>query len=73
MRERGFKLPTAMKDIDWKFIIKLLITILSAIAGAMGASAMGVPENYAAATGFVTGNLVNCIRIFPSATQLPIV
>lgn len=52
-----------MKDIDWKFIIKLLITILSAIAGAMGASAMGLPENYAAATGFVTGNLVNCIRI----------
>lgn len=49
-----------MKDI--KFWIKLLITILSAIAGALGASACGMSEPYAAATGFVAGSLPNFLK-----------
>lgn len=48
-----------MKDKKefWSFVLRLLITILTAIAGAAGASACGLSDVASASAGFVLGTL----------------
>ena len=43
-----------MKNLQ--FWLRILITILTALAGALGASACGLSEGFSALTGFVIGS-----------------
>ena len=52
-----FRIIMKDKKEFWGFVLRLLITILTAIAGAIGASACGLSEVASASAGFVLGTI----------------